>query len=225
MTGKGQNKHIFLPFLYFFSLSIGLIVLFSYFASGNYKHLNGIYAQEPVEAEFTVKTIKEEPSTELSKTKIPLNDNMAKKIDAYFAKRKAPLAGYGYIFTREARDNNIDPLIVAAIAQCESQGGKVTPQFGGVESYNAWGYAVFDKNSITKNMNAYGMGSFENGIALMSRAIRKYYDKGLIEPHEIVTRYTPASVRKANGNSYNAPWTLCVTSTMKKIENIDVDTH
>ncbi len=223
MTGKGTTKkHFHLPLLYFFSLSIGMIVLLSYLATGHYENFKSIYAQEPITSNFSLHEIDENEKVNVITQDEQINDNVAKKIDAYFEKNKAPLAGYGYIFTREARRNDIDPYIVAAIAQCESQGGKVTPQFGGIESYNAWGYAVFDNNNATRNMGAYGMGSFENGIALMSRVIKKYYNLGLIKPEEIVTRYTPASVKRAGGNPSEAPWTKCVVSTINKMDSQDI---
>lgn len=144
-------------------------------------------------------------------------DIRPKKIDAFFKRHNAPLYGYGKIFIEQADKNKIDWRIVSAIAWCESNGGKVTPQFGDQESYNAWGWAVFDNNNVTKRVNKYDMISWEKGITIVSNGMRSYYNKGLIKPEEIVIRYTPASVRKANGFAKEAPWVKCIQSTIDKI--------
>lgn len=210
-------KNAVIPFAYFLTLAFGLLFICIYLLTAPGAP-QVIEAEEPTDetSEIDVNLIIDEDiSFDLFEDGVV--NELAHKIDAYFASNNAPLAGYGKHFILEARRNNIDPLIVASIAQCESSGGKVTPQFGNSETYNAWGYGVFDNNLATRAMNAYDMESWENGIALMSRAIKKYYERGLISPEEIVTRYTPASVRKANGDPTQAPWTLCVSGTMEKI--------
>jgi hypothetical protein len=53
-----------------------------------------------------------------------LISNEAQKIDAYFTDKDMPLAGYGEVFVREARKNNLDPFLVAAISVRESTGGR-----------------------------------------------------------------------------------------------------
>lgn len=53
-----------------------------------------------------------------------LSSTEAQKIDAYFRDRNMPLAGYGEVFVREARKNNLDPFLVAAISVRESTGGR-----------------------------------------------------------------------------------------------------
>lgn len=215
-----NSKQIYLPVAYFFLLSMGLILSCSYILISSKDGNTTVYAKSVEDVKLSKNSEKQlQPENELQKP----NDITAQKIDAFFTKHKAPLASYGNVFTSEARKNQIDTTLVAAIAWCESNGGKVTPQFGGKESYNAWGYAVYDNNNTTKQMNAYDMGSWDNGIAILSRAMRKNYDRGLIEPEELVTRYTPASVQKSDGNPNLAPWTMCVKSTMQKIAEIEVD--
>lgn len=48
----------------------------------------------------------------------------ARKIDAYYAKRKMPLEGYGAKMIAEAEKNNLDWRLLPAIAIKESTGGK-----------------------------------------------------------------------------------------------------
>lgn len=216
---KNFRTKFFLPFFYHIILSVGLILLCIYLIVAEQSGIPGSLATEEEFSQEMQIDVSEPAQLNINQVEIEQIDNVALKIDQFFLKHKAPLAGYGAVFTEEARKNEIDPTIVAAIGWCESNGGKVTPQFGGQESYNAWGYAVYDSNSTTKKVNGYNMISWENGIAILSRYIRKNYDRGLIEPEEIVTRYTPASVQKANGDATKAPWTLCVKGTIEKILN------
>lgn len=60
----------------------------------------------------------------LPKPASPVVDERPARIDAYFAKCNAPLAGYGYIFVREADKCNLDWRLLPAIAMQESSGGK-----------------------------------------------------------------------------------------------------
>src|SRR3989339_790559 len=64
---------------------------------------------------------------ELFKAKIETEkakDERASRIDAYFAKREMPLAGYGETFVEVADAYDIDWRLLPAIAVRESSGGK-----------------------------------------------------------------------------------------------------
>ena len=67
-----------------------------------------------------------------------LQQEQAKKIDAYFAKYDMPLEGYGMEFVKAAYENNIDPFLVPAIAVRESTGGIHACQS---DKFNAYGWA------------------------------------------------------------------------------------
>lgn len=54
----------------------------------------------------------------------PKADTRAARLDAYFAKRDMPLAGYGEEFVAAADKYNLDWRLVAAIGVRESSGGK-----------------------------------------------------------------------------------------------------
>lgn len=70
----------------------------------------------------------------------------AQKIDAYFSDRNMPLAGYGEVFVREARKNNLDPFLVAAISVRESTGGKFACK-SVTHSFLGWGSCKINFNS------------------------------------------------------------------------------
>ena len=207
-----------MPFFYFFGLSLATIIASTYWL---FKIPGGVaasYAQTNLQnVEITVSK-NEGTFVEFVDTS-NCNDPIANKIDAYFESVKAPLAGEGCSFIYHAYQNDMEPLLVPAIAMCESTGGKVTPQFQGKESYNAWGWAVYDNNDTTKQVDGYGCDSWEHCIGRVTRGIARKRDRGLA-PEDIVQWYTPASVRKANGDPTLAPWVLCVRSTMGKIDAI-----
>jgi hypothetical protein len=62
--------------------------------------------------------------TEALEKQKELDEIRAKKIDNYFSKRNAPLAGYGKKFIEESKKCNMDWRLIAAIGTKESSGGK-----------------------------------------------------------------------------------------------------
>ena len=221
--------HIYLPFFYLVFLSIVVLVAASYLLI-HPSASNKIYAVSKDGISVRKNSKFDDIKVELaphSKTKISLlqqtMDQRAIKINKFFASYGSPLSTYGSKFVEEADKNGIDWRLVASIAHCESTGGKVTPQFGNKETYNAWGWAVYDNNATTKKVNRYDMGSWEHGIEVVSSGMKAYYDKGLTTPEKIVTRYTPASVRKGGGDPKNAPWTKCVLYTYDRIDSQPIE--
>ncbi len=153
-------------------------------------------------------------------------DERAEKIDAFFEGHKAPLSGQGCHFVREGEVNDVNPNLVAAIAMCESTGGKFTPKISG-ESYNAWGWAMYDSKEATLAEQGYNCDSWEHCIGRVTRGIAsKTKSRGLtLAPEDIVTWYTPASVAKGGGDPEKAPWTTCVKGFMDKIAATDISTN
>lgn len=226
-------KHIILPTIYYFSLSFGLLFISIYWlvnGSGEIAKSNAqvnsnekldfvidLNASSEIKEQIIVKPIHEEITNNCQNIE-------ARKIDAFFAKRKTPLAGYGCVFLREALINNINPYLLPAIAQKESSGGKTTPQFNGRESYNAWGWAVYDSNETTKLVNGYSSESWEVFIGRVARGIRRNADKrGLsTSPEDVVIWYNPGSVNRAGGDPDLSHWTKSVSTFMKMIEETEI---
>jgi len=91
----------------------------------------------------------------LQKPAPEVEDERPLRIDAYFSKYNAPLAGFGHIFVREADLCGLDWRLLPAIAMQESSGGKYM-QFnnpfgwGGAQiPYNSIEEAIVD---VTKNL-------------------------------------------------------------------------
>ncbi|NMB70435.1 hypothetical protein GYA27_04555 [candidate division WWE3 bacterium] len=114
-------------------------------------------------------------------------DSRAQKINAVFKEYKCPLEGLGEVFVYEADKYNIPWWLVAAVSFQESTCGKRTPEPSGLESYNAWGWAVYGDNVQT-------FDNWVRGIETVSEYMSEnFYQKGVTEPCEIMKTYTPPS--------------------------------
>ena len=231
MIKKLKTKHIIVPLIYYFSLSFGLLFVASYWlinGSGEIAQSNAQeYFQNPNDFKLDlnppeiIEFIEDESSETTYLQSINCESEMAKKIDKFFEDRKTPLAGLGCVFVAHANENNLNPYLLPAIAQKESSGGKTTPKFGGVESYNAWGWAVFDNKETTKRVNGYASASWEEFIGRVARGVAKNAEKRDLSttPGDVAIWYNPGSVSRAGGNPNNAEWTKSVSTFMKMIEN------
>jgi hypothetical protein len=218
-----QFKLFLLPFLYFYMLSFGLIAVSSYLLVRNVSPTKinastGIQNKIQVQLSPRPKTIKSDAITE----KTFCNLESAGKIDKFFRLKKAPLAGHGCDFDTHGQENGVDGAMVASIAWCESNGGKTTPQFGNKESFNAWGWAVFDSNDTTRNVDGYSCDSWEHCIGRVTRGISRNAAKREISTsaEDTVTWYNPGSIDRADGILANSTWLKCVNNTKKMIQNI-----
>lgn len=229
-----QFKLFLLPFLYFYMLSFGLIAASAYLLVRNPTptKINASTGQQ-IETRMDIQLSPQEHNDEnfdkeIQNKKISNNNEVycdletAGKIDKFFRTKKAPLAGHGCDFDVHGQENGVDGLMVASIAWCESNGGKVTPQFGDKESFNAWGWAVFDSNQTTKAVDGYSCDSWEHCIGRVTRGIAINASKREIttSPADTVTWYNPGSINRASGNPANSTWLKCVTSSMKKIQSV-----
>ena len=185
-----------LPYLYF----VIFIILVGFFI--NNTTLNApvtrikpdkynIFAAQPLEIETTT-------------TFLYGMDSRAKKIDGVFKAYNCPMAGTGEYIVEQADKNGIPYWIVASIAFQESICGKYTPEKGGVESYNAWGWAKYgDSTKFFK--------SYEHGIKVVSEYLgNRFFKRGITDTCDIMKVYTPPS---------NGSWCRGVNYFAEKIQN------
>lgn len=136
---------------------------------------------------------KEEPLYSVFEAKPPLeitaedsisgSDSRAAIVDQYFAKHKCPMAGTGQKMVEVADKYGFDYWWLPAIAWQESTCGKVMPH----DSYNAWGYGIYG-TKVTR------FESWDQAIETIARDLSKnYFNKGLVEPCDVMKRYTPPS--------------------------------
>lgn len=226
-------KHIVLPVIYYFSLSFGLLFLSMYWlvnGSGEIAKSNAQVLSHD-ESDFKIDlnpSIQEINEISGKFTSDDITDDCqnieARKINAFFAQRKTPLARYGCAFLREALTNDLNPYLLPAIAQKESSGGKTTPQFGEQESYNPFGWAVYDNNDTTKLVNGYASDSWEIFIGRVARGIKRNAKKRDLttSPQDVVIWYNPGSVNRAGGDPDLSHWTKSVSTFMEMIEETEI---
>jgi hypothetical protein len=82
----------------------------------------------------------------------------------YLESRNSPLAPYAKNFVDEAKKNNLDWRLVAAISGLESSFGVHIP----ADSYNGWGFGIYGNN--VKRFE-----SWDAGIATVSESLRNDY--------------------------------------------------
>ena len=131
-------------------------------------------------------------------------DNRADILRGFLEKNNSPLAPFADSFVKEADKNKIDWKLVAAIAGNESQFGLLIPAF----SNNGWGYGVYGNNVRS-------FASWEEGIAVVSKAIRVDYfnNWGATSVYEIGAIYAEDPM-----------WSYKVSRYISLIENFESET-
>ena len=133
-----------------------------------------IYASKPL----TIKT---------TTTSIYSKDSRAQKINEVYKIYNCPMEGLGDVMVYEADKNNIPWWLVASVSFQESGCGKKTPKVGGMETYNAWGWAVYGGN-------AFAFDNWVRGIETVSKYFSdRFYSQGITDTCEIMKTYTPPS--------------------------------
>ena len=133
-----------------------------------------IYASKPL----TIKT---------TTTSIYSKDSRAQKINEVYKIYNCPMEGLGDVMVYEADKNNIPWWLVASVSFQESGCGKKTPKVGGMETYNAWGWAVYGGM-------AFSFDNWVRGIETVSKYFSdRFYSRGITDLCEIMKTYTPPS--------------------------------
>jgi hypothetical protein len=94
-----------------------------------------------------------------------------------------PYDKYAEIFVRTADKYNLDFRLLPAISMQESNCCKKMPE----GTNNCWGYGIYADKVVHFN-------SLEEGIETVAQTLAKNYTaEGLMEPDEIMNKYTPSS--------------------------------
>lgn len=131
-------------------------------------------------------------------------DNRAQILQKYLEKYDSPLAPHAKTFVQKADKYNLDWKLVAAIAGVESYYGQMIPPY----SFNGWGYHVY-------NGNVRGFASWDNGIDVVSKALREEYmnERGAQNVYQIGSTYAADPL-----------WASKVTHFMDEIEEFETHT-
>lgn len=117
------------------------------------------------------------------KTAIASEDARPLIIEKYLSHYKSPLAGSADYIVKTADHFGIDPFLIIAIAQQESNLGKLMPP----NCHNAWGWGIHSAGTLCFDSWNEGINTFTLGLA------EKYVAYGLVTPEEIMTKYNATS--------------------------------
>ncbi len=124
---------------------------------------------KPVGAQFVVTN----PTSEQIESK--KLDKQAEILQKYLEKFDSPMQYHAQDFIDAAREYNLDPKLLPAIAGVESTFGKHIP--GG---YNAYGWAIYNSSS------RFGFKSWRDGMFIVAKGLREgYLNKGLTDPYSM----------------------------------------
>ena len=116
----------------------------------------------------------------------------------FFSRYNSPLLPFAEEIVKAADQHLLDYRLLPAIAMQESTLCKKIPK----ESYNCWGFGIYS-GKVTR------FSSYSEAIETISKVLSQdYKGNGLVEPSEIMTKYTPGS---------NGSWAKNVSFIMDKI--------
>lgn len=119
-------------------------------------------------------------------TSLVSGDARPKIVSAFLKKYSCPLSpydAYGDKYVQIADKYKLDFRLIPAISMQESNCCKKIPE----GSNNCWGYGIYGDQVVV-------FPSIELGIEAVAKTLAKNYtSKGLMEPEEIMNKYTPQS--------------------------------
>lgn len=114
-------------------------------------------------------------------------------IERYMRHYNSPMISYTHTLVQKADQYGVDPYLIVAIAQQESNLGKITPP----ACHNAWGWGIHSKGTLCFDDWEKGIDTFAKGIS------EKYLAYGLRTPEEIMSKYVPHSPEGAWARGVN----------------------
>lgn len=117
------------------------------------------------------------------KTALAKEDARPLVIDKYLSRYGSPMSGMGEYIVKVSDHFDLDPYLVIAIAQQESNLGKITPP----DCHNAWGWGIHSAGTLCFDNWEEGINTFVEGLS------SKYLAYGLHTPEEIMTKYNATS--------------------------------
>lgn len=176
----------FLKVILWFPLTIlSLIFTISlYSRSVNTKGMGGLIRQEVTDFKNQPITFAALPKIAFEiKTALATEDARPIIINKYLARYNSPMAGMGDYIVKVSDRFALDPYLVVAIAQQESNLGKLMPP----NCHNAWGWGIHSEGTLCFDSWNEGINTFVSGLS------EKYLAYGLHTPEQIMTRYNSTS--------------------------------
>jgi hypothetical protein len=178
--------------------------LISYSRISATTNFHGLLRQEFSDLQHNSLTFAALPRTVFEiKTALATEDARPLVINRYFKRYGSPMEGMGDYIVKTADHFNVDPYLVVAIAQQESNLGKITPP----SCYNAWGWGIHTAGTLCFDSWQEGINTFTEGLS------EKYLAYGLHTPEEIMTRY--------NATSPGGSWAKGVSQFLNELQTGD----
>ena len=110
-------------------------------------------------------------------------DAVPEIVKRYLAKYQSPLLPHADALVNIARGYRIDPRLLVAIAQQESNLCKKIPD----DSFNCWGWGIHSRGTLK-------FTSYEEAMVAVTKGLSEnYFGEGLTTPETIMGIYTPLS--------------------------------
>lgn len=181
-----------------------ILSLVSYSRISATANLHGLLRQEFSDLQHNSLTFAALPRTVFEiKTALATEDARPLVINRYFKRYGSPMEGMGDYIVKTADHFGVDPYLVVAIAQQESNLGKITPP----SCYNAWGWGIHTAGTLCFDSWTEGINTFTEGLS------EKYLAYGLKTPEEIMTRY--------NATSPGGAWAKGVSQFLNELQTGD----
>lgn len=137
------------------------------------------------------------------KTALATEDARPLVINRYLKHYDSPMEGMGEYIVKVSDRFGLDPYLVVAIAQQESNLGKLMPP----DCHNAWGWGIHSAGTLCFDSWNEGINTFISGLS------EKYLAYGLRTPDEIMTKY--------NATSPGGAWAKGVSQFLEDLQTGD----
>ena len=211
-------KHLILSIIWFPITFITLLFCLSY-----YSFNPEVFAQKTNNSQNEIATITQIPyrfytslpevlgAQTVNEFSIQSQDIIPELIYQYLKKHDSPMVNSSQELISAARQFEIDPLFMVAIAQCESNLGKKMPKENEDDIYachNPFGWGIHKNGTLC-------FDTWEEGYYTVAEGLReKYYDQGLTNTEDIMAVYTPPALEK------DGSWAKCVNKFLQELNEM-----
>lgn len=186
----------------------GLVIPTLLFLTAFYSHYShtkggrGLIRQTMVDFQSSHLTFASLPKAAFEiRTALASEDARSLVIERYLRRWSSPLLPYAKYIVDTSDSHGVDPYLVVAIAQQESNLGKLMPP----NCHNAWGWGIHSKGTLCFDNWQEGINTFVTGLA------DNYHAYGLNTPEEIMTKY--------NATSPGGAWAKGVRYFLEQLES------
>jgi len=182
-------------------LSLGFTIT-TYSKISSTRGMNGLIRQELADFKNQPVTFAALPKVAFEiKTALAKEDARPMLINRYLEHYNSPMAGMGDYIVKISDRFEVNPYLIVAIAQQESNLGKLMPP----DCHNAWGWGIHTAGTLCFDSWNEGINTFISGLA------EKYLAYGLHTPEEIMTKY--------NATSPDGAWAKGVNQFLEELES------